>query len=75
MKYPLTVIAAALCALAIGPVYADGPGCDYGSKFRFTSVEPQEPTAAEGKMASLTAPAGETETQTTETPSQPTSAQ
>ena len=75
MTYRLTVITAALCALAVSPVFADGAGCDYSTKYRYTSAEPQEPTAAEDKLASLTAPAGETTTQTTEAPSQPATAQ
>ena len=74
MKIRLTVIAAALAALAIGPVYADG-GCDYGSKYRYTSAEPQEPTTAEEKLASLSAPATETEAPTTETQAEPATAQ
>ncbi len=63
MKFRLTVIAAALAALAIGPVYAGGSGgCNYGSKWRSTSVEPQEQSEASKKLASLSMPIAEQDT-------------
>ena len=78
MKFRLTIIAAALSALAIGPVYAGGAGgCDYGSKYRSTSVEPKEQSEASKKLASLSAPIKEQEKAEASTPQAPqtTSAQ
>ena len=43
MKSRLTILATALTVLAIGPAYAGGAGgCNYGSKYKYTSAEPQE---------------------------------
>lgn len=63
MKFRLTVIATALSVLAIGPAFAGGAGgCDYGSSYKYTSAEPQEPSEASKKLASLSLPATEQET-------------
>jgi hypothetical protein len=65
MKLRLTAVAMALSVLVIGPVYADGTGgCEYGSKWRSTSVEPQEESEASKKLASLKMPITEQETAT-----------
>ena len=62
MKVRLTILATALTVLAIGPVYAGGAGgCSYGSKYKYTSVEPQEQSEASKKLASLSVPATEQE--------------
>jgi len=60
MNFRITLLAAALSALAIGPVYAGGAGgCDYsGGKYQSTSVQPQEQSQAAKKLASLSMPAG-----------------
>ena len=73
MKFRLTAIALALSALVVGPVYAGGAGgCEYGSKWRYTSVEPQEESEATKKLASLSMSIDEEQTadQAT-TPEQP----
>lgn len=59
MKFRITLLAAALSALAMAPVYAGGAGgCDYGGgKYQSTSVEPQEQSEAARKLASLSMPA------------------
>ena len=63
MKFRLTVVAMALSVLVIGPVYAGGAGgCAFDSKYRYTSVEPQEQSEAARKLASLSLPASEQET-------------
>lgn len=76
MNLRLTVIAAALSVLAVGSAYAEG-GCDYGSKYRYTSAEPQEtPATAADKLASLDAPATSESGETaTPAPAQPATAQ
>ena len=63
MKCRLTLIAMALSAVAVSPVYAGGAdgGCAYGSKYQQTSVEPQEQSEAAKKLASLNMPASEQE--------------
>lgn len=62
MKFRLTILATALTVLAIGPVYAGGAGgCDYGSKYKYTSAEPQEQSEASKKLASLNVPATDQE--------------
>lgn len=72
MNLRLTIIATALTALAMGPVYADGAGgCDYASKYRYTSAEPQEPSDASKKLASLSVPASEQESTTQVAQEQP----
>ena len=74
MKFRLSMIAAALTMLAMGSVYADGSGdCNY-SKYRYTSAQPQEPTTAEEKLASLDAPASVQTSDTSATTSAPQSA-
>lgn len=70
MKLRLTAVAMTLSALAIGPVYAGGAGgCNYGSKWQSTAVEPQEQSETSKKLASLSAPIAEEATagQTTST--------
>lgn len=64
MKLRLTVVATALSVLTVSPVYAGGAdgGCDYASKFKYTSAEPQEPSEAAKKLASLSLPAAGQET-------------
>ena len=58
MKLRLTVVATALSVLAVSPVFAGGAdGCDYGTRFKSTSAEPQEPSEAAKKLASLNLPA------------------
>ena len=62
MKLRLTAFAMALSVLVIGPVYAGGAGgCEFGSKWRYTSVEPQEESEATKKLASLNMPITEEE--------------
>ena len=62
MNFRLTIAATALTVLASGPVFAGGAGgCDYGSKWKYTSVEPQEESEATKKLASLSAPATDQE--------------
>jgi hypothetical protein len=71
MKFRLTAVAMALSVFVIGPVYADGSGgCEYGSKWRYTSVEPQEESEASKKLASLNIPITEEETAGQATPSE-----
>ncbi len=64
MKLRLTAVAMALSVLAVGPVYAAGAdgSCSYGSKYRYTSVEPLEQSEAASKLASLSVPITEQET-------------
>lgn len=63
MKFRLTAVAMALSALVVGPVFAGGAGgCDYGSSWRYTSVEPQEESEATKKLASLSTPIDEEQT-------------
>ena len=63
MKFRLTAVAMALSVLVIGPVYADGAGgCEFGSKWRYTSVEPQEESEATKKLASLSVSIDEEQT-------------
>ena len=71
MTFRLTAVAMALSVLVIGPVYAEGSGgCQYGSKYRYTSVEPQEESEATKKLASLNMPITEEETATQATSSE-----
>lgn len=63
MKLRLSAVAMAVSVLVIGPVYADGAGgCDFSSKWRYTSVEPQEESEASKKLAALNMPTTEQET-------------
>ena len=63
MKLRLTAVAMTVSVLAVGPVFAGGAGgCEYGSKWRYTSVEPQEDSEATKKLASLNMPITEEET-------------
>ena len=64
MKLRFTAAAMALSILVIGPVYAGGAdgSCAFGSKYRYTSVEPQEQSEVVRKLASLSAPATEQDT-------------
>ena len=58
MKLRYTVVATALSVLVVSPVFAGGSdGCDYGSRYKSTSAEPQEPSEAAKKLASLNMPA------------------
>ena len=62
MKSRLTILATALTVLAVGPAYAGGAGgCNYGSKYKYTSAEPQEQSEASKKLASLNVPASDEE--------------
>ena len=63
MKCRLTLIAMALSAVAVSPVYAGGAdgGCAYGGKYQQTSIEPQEQSEAAKKLASLNLPADQQE--------------
>jgi hypothetical protein len=67
MKLRLTVVAAALSVLTVSPVFADGAdgACAYGSKFKYTAVEPQDQSEAAKKLASLTLPVTGTEVAST----------
>lgn len=63
MKLRLTAVAMAISVLVVGPVYAGGAGgCDYGSKYRYTSAEPQEQSELAKKLASLSVAIGEQQT-------------
>lgn len=62
MKTRLTILATALTLLASGAVFAGGAdGCNYGSKWKSTSVEPQEQSEASKKLASLSTPSTDQE--------------
>ena len=64
MKLRLTILATALTVAASGPVFAGGGdgGCSHmGSKWKYTSVEPQEESEATKKLASLSVPATDQE--------------
>jgi hypothetical protein len=72
MKFRLTILATALTVLAIGPAYAGGAGgCDYGSKYKYTSAEPQEQSEASRKLASLNVPATDQEAAVQAAPEKP----
>ena len=73
MKCRLTLIAMALSAVAVSPVYAGGAdgSCAYGSKYQQTSVEPQEQSEAAKKLASLNMPVSEQEKTGATPPSAP----
>ncbi len=64
MKLRLAAVAIVLSVLAVGSVYAAGAdgSCAYGSKFRYTFVEPLEQSEAASKLASLSVPATVQET-------------
>ena len=64
MKLRLTILATALTVAASGPVFAGGGdgGCSHmGSKWKYTSAEPQEESEATKKLASLNGPATDQE--------------
>ena len=72
MKFRLTILATALTVLAIGPAYAGGAGgCNYGSKYKYTSAEPQEQSEASKKLAGLSVPATDQEAAVQAAPEKP----
>lgn len=72
MNSRLTILATALAVLAIGPAYAGGAGgCDYGSTYKYTSVEPMEQSEASKKLASLSVPATDQEAAAEAVPEKP----